>query len=395
MTNRLFILSFFFIGSFALMAQEPASTNGFDLNAVSGKYADTWQGIETLQQERLTTIKTQYLAVLEKLYQKAISGGNLDGVIAVKAEKDRMLTDSPLSDGDRAAMAAEIKEARAAYDQHVARVLKEHGDQLRQLHDKYKKMLDYQEKKLTAQDRVDEALAVRAEKERITDDLPEEEVSSPAPTLPPVTNAAPVPAYVFYKPGTEPPAAQKDTQKLQPFFASPQARAAGMVYTLDVAMILSKSKLQTSKNTGTGWYSKTESGTVSYRPRIFITGRNKSIAAGSKLVVEYFSGDLESSGRQRDCVEIIALPDISKGKTVVVDGKGIGLYRYENEQNYGTGASKSKRGRDFEGLILSLFAPSGALLFQQMTSQTLEKEISAALPAEKPCPQDPQPVMPR
>ena len=27
--------------------------------------------------------------------------------------------------------------------------------------------------------------------------------------------------------------------------------------------------------------------------------------------------------------------------------------------------------------------------------QTLEKEISAALPAEKPCPQDPQPVMPR
>ena len=112
-------------------------------------------------------------------------------------------------------------------------------------------------------------------------------------------------------------------------------------------------------------------------------------------MVEYFSGDLESSGRQRDCVEIIALPDISKGKTVVVDGKGIGLYRYENEQNYRTGASKSKRGRDFEGLILSLFAPGGALLFQQMTSQTLEKEISAALPAEKPCPQDPQPVMPR
>ena len=382
------------------MAQEPVSTNDFDLNVVSRKYADTWREIESLQEERLSTVKAQYLAVLEKLYQKAITKGDLDGVIAVKSEKDRILTDVPLASSDRAAMSAEMKETRAAYDQHAARVLKEHGDQLRQLHDKYKRMLEVQEKKLTVQGRVDDALAIRAEKERIIDDLPgaaNEPPASPAPAsvptpAPAATNAAA--AYIFYKPGTEPPVAQKDLQKLQPYFAAAQSRAAGMVYTLDVALITSKSKLQTTKNVSTGWYTKTESGTVFHKPRISITGRNKSIEAGSKLAIEYFSSSAENSGRQRDCVEIIVLPGIAQGKTVVVDGKGIGLYRYEYEQNYGSGVSKSKQGREFDGLIVSIYAPNDSVLFQQMTSQTLDKEMSATLPLDKPCPQDPQPTVP-
>jgi hypothetical protein len=178
-------------------------------------------------------------------------------------------------------------------------------------------------------------------------------------------------------------------QKLQSFSASPQSRAAGMVYTLDIGVVTSKGKLQTSKNTNTGWYTKTESGTIFHKPRIWITGRNKSIEAGSKLVIEYFSSNIETSGRQKDCVEIIVLPTIPQGKTVVVDGKGIGLYRYENEQNWGGGASKSKHGREFNGLIVSIYGQDGSALFQQMTSQTLDKEVSSTLPQENPCPQDP------
>ena len=175
------------------------------------------------------------------------------------------------------------------------------------------------------------------------------------------------------------------------FFASPQSRAAGMAYTLEVGVITAKGKLQTTKNASTGWYTKTESGTVYHKPRIWITGRNKSIEAGSKLVIEYFSSNIETSGRQKDCIEIIALPNIAQGKTVGVDAKGIGLYRYESEQNWGGGASKSKQGREFDGLIVSIYGQNGPALFQQMTSQTLEKEVSSTLPAEKACPQDPPP----
>jgi hypothetical protein len=296
-------------------------------------------------------------------------------------------------------MPEELKKSRSSYDQNSVRVVKEQGDLLRQVFDKYKKMLEVQEKKLTVQDRVDEALAVRAEKERIMDDLPVEASAPPAlptpaaPTMPaiPTPSAAPTSSYTFYKPGTEPHVDQKDMQKLQTFSASPQSRAAGMVYTLDVGVITSKGKLQTTKNTSTGWYTKTESGTVSHKPRIWITGRNKSIEAGSKLVIEYFSSNIETSGRQKDCVEIIVLPTIPQGKTVVVDGKGIGLYKYEYEQNWGGGTSKSKQGREFDGLIVSIYGQDGSALFQQMTSQTLDKEASPTLPLEKPCPQDPPP----
>jgi len=189
----------------------------------------------------------------------------------------------------------------------------------------------------------------------------------------------------------EPPVAQKDMKKLQTFSASPQSRAAGMVYTLDVAVITVKGKLQTTRNTSTGWNTKSESGTVLHKPRIWITGRNKSIEAGSKLVIEYFSSNVQTSGRQKDCVEIIVLPTIPQGKTVVVDAKGVGLYKYEYEQNYGGATSKSKQGRDLDGLIVGIYGQDGSALFQQMTSQTLDKEVSPTLPLEKPCPQDAQP----
>lgn len=390
----------FVLSSLSLKAQEPAATNEFDLNVVSKRYSDTWRQIETRREERVSALKTQYLAALETLYQKAISKGDLDGVIAVKSEKDRILTDVSLADAERAALPEALKTQRLSYDQNSARVIKEQGDQLRQLYDKYKKMLELQEKKLTLQGLVDDALAVRAEKERMMDDLPAAAGEQPAaPAAPaatkpvdPFTNAAQTASYTFYKPGTEPPVSQKDMQKLQSFPASAQSRAAGMVYTLEIGVVTSKGKLQTSKNANTGWYTKSEAGTIFHKPRIWITGRNKSIPAGSKLVLEYFSSNIQTSGRQKDCVEVIVLPTIPQGKTVIVDGKGIGLYKYEYEQNWGGGVSKSKQGREFEGLIVSIYGQDGSALFQQMTSQTLDEEVSPALPLEKACPQDPQPL---
>jgi hypothetical protein len=406
MMNRLLACVFLVFGSLTVTAQEPAATNEFDLNVVSKRYSDTWRQIEDRREERLSALKTQYLATLDSLYQQAISKGDLDGVIAVKAEKDRILRDVQPTDAERAAMSEEMKKPRSTYDQGSARVVKEQGDQLRQLYDKYKKMLELQEKKLTLQDRVEDALAIRAEKERMLDDLPAAAndvpatpavADKPAPVPAAATNAGPTSSYTFYKPGAEPQVAQKDMQKMQTFYASQQSRAGGMAYNLEIGVVTSRGKLQTSKQTNTGWYTKSESGTIYHKPRVWITGRNKSIDAGSKLVIEYFSSNIQTSGRQKDCVEVIVLPTIPQGKTVIVDGKGIGLYKYEYEQNWGGGVSKSKQGREFEGLIVSIYGPDGSALFQQMTSQTLDKEVSPTLPVEKPCPQDPQPPvgMPR
>ena len=398
--KQLFLAGIFFVfGGFSLWAQEPTASKDFDLNAVSKKYSDTWRQIESRRAERLSTLKTQYLAALDEIYQKAMAQGDLDGVLAAKSEKDRILTDVELPAADREAMPDTLKKPRSLYDQSFTRVLQEEKDQLRQLHEKYKKTLETQERKLTTQGRVDEALAVRAEKERISDDLPIEENKPPAiqPPVTPTTPAAEPPpagaasAYTFYKPGTEPPVPQKDMHKMQLFFASPQSRAAGMIYTLEIGVMTSKDKLDTSKDSHTGWNTKSEIGTVFYKPRIWLTARNKSILVGSKLVIEYFSSNVETSGRQKDCIEIIDLPAIPQGKTVVVDGRGIGLYRYEYEQNYGSAVWKSKRGRDFEGLIVSIYGSEGTAQFQQMTSQTLDKEVSPTLPTEKPCPQDGRP----
>ena len=218
MMKRLLAGVFLVVSSLPLLAQEPAATNEFDLNVVSKRYSDTWRQIETLRHERLSAAKTQYLAVLDKLYQKAISKGDLDEVIAVKAEKDRILTDVTPTGAECAAMPEDLKKNRASYDQNSARVVKEQGDQLRQVYDKYKKMLELQEKKLTLQGRVDDALAVRAEKDRMSDDLPDAAVDQPvvatpaAATVPtvPTAPAASTSSYTFFKPGAEPHVEQKD-----------------------------------------------------------------------------------------------------------------------------------------------------------------------------------------
>ncbi len=402
MRFRLLLAAFLATGVVATLAQN-ATNSAFDLNAASLAYSESWRQIEGKRTERLANLKTQYLNALEGLTKKAMAKGDLDEVLAVKAEKDRAQTDTPTMDADLAAMPVALKNARAAYDQSALRIRTEQEQMLRGLHEKYIQTLQAQERKLTSQGNLDDALAVRAEKERVMDHI-QAETSAPAASLPAAeespTNAVTVAdtnaaaPYTFYRPGTEPPVGQKNLRKMQLAATSPQNRAAGMVYTLEVGDIVSKENLQTTKDTATSWYTKSETGTIFHRPRIWITARNKSIDAGSKLAIEYFSSDIEAGTRQKDCAEIVTLPAIAQGKTVIVDAKGIGLYKYEYESNYGSGASRTKRGREFDGLIVSIYKKDGSVLIQQTSSQTLEKEASSALPPETVCPQGPVPSTP-
>ena len=174
-----------FLAQVSARAQETNVAETADLNSLSKKYSDTWRQIETKQEQHLTTLKTQYIASLDTLLKSTMANGDLDGVLAAKAEKDRLLTDTPMSDDDRAAMPPELKTARAGYDQAAERIRGEYRKQFESLHTKYLQTLQEQEKKLTMQGRLDDAIAVRAEKDRVMDhvlhDIPPPAAESNAP----------------------------------------------------------------------------------------------------------------------------------------------------------------------------------------------------------------------
>lgn len=187
---------------FLAWAAEPASKPEFDLDAASRSYTDTWRQIESRKAERLSTLKQQYLDALDKAVEAAMKKGDLDGVLAAKAEKDRILTDSPVLQPAAGSTPPSLRNLLDSYEHSHDRIAKEQDQQLRALNERYVATLTTQERALTRQGRLDEALAVRAEKERVMDDLPE--AAAPAAEEPATEPLKPAPAASPQSPAKEP-----------------------------------------------------------------------------------------------------------------------------------------------------------------------------------------------
>lgn len=210
-----------------------------------------------------------------------------------------------------------------------------------------------------------------------------EETAKPAPlavAAPPkaLTGAVTVGDYKFFPPGKEP--AAKELKSLRLEFPNVAARSAASAYSIMAGVFADKDKLDTNRQSGTGFAFKQEIGSIHTAARLTVACHGREMAEGSKLVVQYFShpaNSLTESHEER--VEQIALPALPRGQTVVVDGTGIDLGKFEHR-----GVRKTIKGGDeFYGLIVSLFDPDGKLLIQACSSTALAKSCSAKLPAGK------------
>ncbi len=406
-----------FLAAGTVPAQEPPPA---DLAGYKEQFDGSLRRLQMRGDQAVDGICRQYLDALNRLETSLQERGDLQSVILVRDEKARFEQAQKIPDDALAEDPASLKDAQAKYREQYDVLKKEKASKIVLLSERYMQDLTALERTLTNLGNAEAAAKVKAEREALlnnaavreaialnrqkkpgpapapaaaapTEEKPAEETPAEpaAPKPAPAATTSAVPAYTFYKPGTEPAVSSKDIRKLQLSFTSPQSRAAGAAFSMSASVVTSKEQLQTSKDVGQSWYTKSAQGTVFYKPRVTILARNKGIDATSKLIVEYFSKSIDEQDRQKDCVESIVLPAVPQGQGVVVDAKGIGLYKFEYESNWGVGGQKSKRGREFYGLILSIYKPDGSLLFQQVSSQALDKEASPTVPLEKPCPQGP------
>lgn len=380
------ILKLTLVGALAAVTAAAQSTSLADLKK---SFESGVRAAQQQQREQLKAASEHYLAALTTAEQRVQETGKERVLTWIRAERARFeqagdipesaLGRGPLREAQEACQ-AQTEQARLAQAQRTAELTKKYLQDLARLQQlkadspaELEAVKDETDRVLSSAV-IRDALDLAKTAKPVAEALKEPATPAAAPPTP-----APVSNYKFYPQGKEP--AAKELKSLRLEFPNVGARSAAAIYGLTAGVFSDKSKLETDKQSGLGFAYKQERGLIHSAARVTLACHGRELAAGSKLVVQYFSRPANSlSDFHEERIEIIALPALPRGQTTVVDGTGILLGKFEHRGAH----AHLKAGDEFYGLIISLFDPLGKLLIQQCSSTSLAKVCPAKLPAEKP-----------
>jgi len=128
--------------------------------------------IRTTKEQRAAPITAAYLAAVERLEKQVAS--DPFAAAPVKAERERVAAKREPLEQDRKEMPTALAELRARYDKDIARVNAPYEQQEHQMTRQYITALDALQRRLTSQNLVAKAAAVRAERVAAAATLPKE-----------------------------------------------------------------------------------------------------------------------------------------------------------------------------------------------------------------------------
>ena len=194
-------------------ADAPASAEAASpLSAVQKSYEAGKDAVAADRAKWLTALDTWYLGGLDALLQERTKAGDLDGVVAVKTERERVAAHADPTPEQARTMPPALRALRGTYDTNLLRVLDEVTRRTSANNVKLLADLDALQKSLTKAEKIDEAVQVKAERERL---IAEFAVTAPPPAPAPATAALPpasAPPAVrapFGLPGKKPEAAEQ------------------------------------------------------------------------------------------------------------------------------------------------------------------------------------------
>ena len=354
-----------------------------------------------------------YVAALKELQTKLQKAGNLDGWTDVKNELDRMNVDpnaDPRSPADARSSGEALLALQTKFRDSLAQLALDKNQKIVALSQKYIASLTALQMDLTKQGKMDEALVVNTEIKRVKGspevmtaefELPDTgakpvpegketppKVNAPAPVGKAPEEKAPEP---FRKEGDVKTYVGKaptlPNEAFKPLRLT-QTPAMGVRRKLNVlALISSDSDESGSSSVGSYGSSKSSSGSTSSRVRVNI----KTVATGSVLsnlivVVEYYSKDVKATTGKIATEKILfrrsTIPRM-EGQGVWIDYPEASVYKstYSSSSTYGS-SYNSKSGREFYGIVLSVFEADKTLIFQAVTAPALVDHAPAALPSE-------------
>lgn len=159
---------------------------------------------------------------------------------------------------------------------------------------------------------------------------------------------------------------------------SPAGEDAGRVmsYSIDAAMWEDRTRMYQSKTAGSPklGQSETMSGPVSYKFRLTVSCRNREVPPDCRLVIEYFRRSVTDGDKSYLSSEELKLPPIARNESRTFEIKGVEMTQSETKATTLYGSNRSLSGHELHGMIVSLLDPSGKVLLQRFTPQSLGKD---------------------
>jgi len=374
------------------------------------QFETTLRDAQKANREALKTLRQAYSDDLAKLQTALQARGEMQMVLIIRDEKARF---EQAGDIPAAVLVSEPAALRKAQDDWNARCQQAplaQAQKLVALSEKYMQQLAQLQQVLTAKNDQDGLKAVNEETDRLLGNNVIREalalVKAGKPTAPDKLAGATPPApvkpepvkpdttpppkapeakivevgdYKFYPTGKEPAAKDLKDQRLE--FPTAERRNAAYFYTLGAKVYFDKAKMTGNRHMVYDNAIKEEQGDLVSIPRVMLACRNKDIPEGSMLVIQYYSRHItRATDVREERVEHIKTPPLVRGQSLTVDGQGITLYKYDYRSSYGY---RERSGREYYGLIISLFDPEGKLLMQQCTPSSLIKSCEASVAAQK------------
>ena len=367
------------------------------------QFEATMREAQKANRDGLKALRQAYENNLAKLQTTLQAKGEMQAVLAVRDEKTRFEAAGEIPASALATEPAALRTTQDDWNANLQQTQVAQAQKLVALSEKYMQQLAQLQKTLTAKNDQEGLKAVTDETDRLLGNNvirealalaktakpatpPKPDTTTPpkpdttaTPSKPSETKAVEVGDYKFYPTGKEPAAKDLKDQRLE--FATAERRNAAYFYSLAAKVYFDKAKLHTSRRPGYDTTIKEEAGDLISVPRITVASRNKDIPEKSTLVIQYYSRHIaRASDVREERVEHIATPAITRGQSLTVDGEGITLYKYDYRSGYGY---RERSGREYYGLIISVFDPDGKMLIQQCTPSSLTKACGGSVVAEK------------
>lgn len=402
-----------------------------DLPSLKASYEKSLNGIVSAHETAVKSWPESYFNALKALQSKLQKDGNLDGWSDVKAELDRFQSEPRIEPAHLSAR-AELQSVQTKYKEAPLQAALEKNQKILSLSQKYQAKLKALQSDLTKQGKMEEALAVNAELKRVKaspevtsaefeqselearkaqtqkdnapvktdepDDKAAAKTDKPGPGGKSPTGRAPVEAAggddeIKVYEGKAPALPGVSFKGMQ---IKPTANV-GAKRKLNVSAMLGAVSDE-ERNTDASSYSvsKSKSGSTSSRVRVGL----KTVASGSVMenltvVVEYYCKDVRAnSGKiapEKMLVKHVSVPKVDV-QGVWVDCPEASTFKSSYSYTSGWGSSsKEKSGKEFYGVIISVFESDKTLAFQAVTGSALDEFATTAMPEEKEWKAPPEP----
>jgi len=169
-----------------------------ELKLIGAPYFAAVETVSADYQKWIVATETWYLAELDKLQSARAKTGDLEGALAIKAERERIASHAPTPPEQIPTMPQSLRALRAQFDQGMKRNMDEGTRRIDLARRKYLADLEALQKRLTIAGDLDKALAVKTEKERFIAEMAAGP-GMPAPQ-PPAAPGTPIAITAFNPP---------------------------------------------------------------------------------------------------------------------------------------------------------------------------------------------------